>query len=282
MLSHLFDRKDRYNTVVDVTPVISESWITQFNTHNRKLVEAHAARLGGEMKAGRWQLNHQGIAFSENRVLLDGQHRLWAVVLSGCTVPMRVFFNEQANSIGTIDAIRARTNDEIITLAGGLGVVTKSELAALRAMLTGIDNQRRLSAGEEAELLAIHREAIAFALNILPAGRFRGVANAVTRGVMARAFYSASRDKLRHFADVLRSGIASSEDDQPITLLFKFLIDTDSGRYGRPEFRERYGKTSRALSAYLRGERIGRLYSATSELFPLPDSASPSKVRRAS
>ena len=66
MLMHLFDRKDRYNTVVDLSPPIAESWLTQCNTHNRKLVEAHAERLAGEMKADRWQLNHQGIAFSEN------------------------------------------------------------------------------------------------------------------------------------------------------------------------------------------------------------------------
>ena len=273
MLMHLFDRKDRYNTVVDLSPPIAESWLTQCNTHNRKLVEAHAERLAGEMKADRWQLNHQGIAFSENRVLLDGQHRLWAVVLSGCTVPMRVFFNEQANSIGTIDAIRARTNDEIITLSGGLGLVTKSELATLRAMLTSMNTQQRLASGQEAELLARHRDAVNFAQEILPAGRFRGVATAVTRGVLARASYSASPDKLRHFADALRSGIASSEDDQPITLLFKFLIESDGGHRGRPEFRERYGKTARALSAYLRGERLHRLYAATSELFPLPDEA---------
>ena len=33
---------------------------------------------------------------------------------------------------------------------------------------------------------------------------------------------------------------------------------------------EIYGKTERALSAFLTGERISLLYAATSELFPLP------------
>ena len=43
------------------------------------------------------------------------------------------------------------------------------------------------------------------------------------------------------------------------------------GRRGRPEVRERYGKTERALQAYLAGEQLGKLYAATTELFPLPE-----------
>ena len=117
-MKHLFDRKDRYCLIVDISPEIAETWITECNSHNRKLVESHAQRLAGEMKADRWRLTHQGIAFDTNGVLIDGQHRLWAIVLSGKTIPMRVFFNEPADSLGAVDVIRARSNDEVITLAG--------------------------------------------------------------------------------------------------------------------------------------------------------------------
>jgi len=271
MIDKFFERSDQYNVVTDVTPAIAEAWLTQCNSHNRKLVDAHVEQLAGEMKAGRWRLTHQGIAFSTNRVLLDGQHRLWAVALSEMTVPMRVFFNEPAGSIGTIDAIRARSNDEIITLAGGLGVVTRGELATLRAMLTGLGTYNRMAPGEEAERLRLHRSAVEFAHTVLPAARFRGVATAVTRGVLARAYYSSSLGRLQHFADVLQTGIASEEEDHPIALLLKFLIETSHRRRGRPEVRERYGKTERALSAYINGEQLGKLYATTAELFPLPE-----------
>jgi hypothetical protein len=204
-------------------------------------------------------------------VLLDGQHRLWAVLLSGVTVRMRVFFNEPPESLGAIDTIRTRTNDEIISLSGGMGTVTKRELAILRAMLAGLARYDRRTPGEEAEILARHREAVAFANEILPSARYRGVATAMTQGVLARAFYSADLGKLRHFADVLQSGVASGEDDQPITLLLKFLLDSGHGRKGRPEAREHYGKTERALSAYLNAEQLTKLYTVTTEIFPLPE-----------
>ncbi len=274
MSEHYFLRKDPYSAVIDVTPAIADAWLCKCNSHNRKLVDGHVDRLVREMKAGRWRLTHQGIAFSSNRVLLDGQHRLWAVFLSGVTVPMRVFFNESPQSLEAIDAVHARSNDQIITLAGGVGEVGRKELATLRAMVTGLDSYMRMTAGEEAELLASYHEGLIFSHQVLPAARFRGVATAITRAVLARAFYSAELGSLRHFADVLRTGVADGTRDQPITLLLRFLVDAALGVRGRPETREKYGKVERALQAFLSGEQLGRLFASSAELFPLPDSES--------
>jgi hypothetical protein len=270
MFSRYFERRGAYCVILDITPAMADAWLSQCNSHNRKLVDAHVDRLAREMKAGRWRLTHQGIAFSTNRVLLDGQHRLWAVLLSGVTVPMRVFFNEPRESLEAIDAVQARSNDQIITLAGGLGEVGRVELAALRAMKTGLGSYMRMTAGEEAEFLLLYREGISFAHKILPASRLRGVATAVVRAVLARAFYSADPAVLQHFADVLRTGLATGPRDQPITVLLNFLICAAQQVRGRPDSREIYGKVERALVAYLTGEQLGRLYASTAELFPLP------------
>jgi hypothetical protein len=97
----LFARTERYSQVLEMTPALAEDFLTHCNTHNRTLADAHVETLANEMRAGRWQLTHQGIAFSPNRVLLDGQHRLWAVVMSGVTVPMRIFINEPPEAMAT-------------------------------------------------------------------------------------------------------------------------------------------------------------------------------------
>lgn len=52
---------------------------------NKTLVDSYAS----DMKRGRWGLSHQGIAFDEEDHLIDGQHRLWAVVKAG--VPILMF-----------------------------------------------------------------------------------------------------------------------------------------------------------------------------------------------
>jgi hypothetical protein len=269
MFEHYFERKDPYCVVIQVSPAMADAWLCQCNSHNRKLVDAHVDRLVREIRAGRWRLTHQGIAFSTDRVLLDGQHRLWAVFLSGVTVPMRVFFNEPPQSLEAIDAVQARSNDQIITLAGGLGEVGRMELATLRAMKTGLGSYVRMTAGEEAEFLSLYHEGISFAHKALPASRFRGVATAVTRGVLARAFYCADLTVLQRFAEVLRTGLADSTRDQPITVLLNFLIYIAQQVRRRCDPREIYGKTERALVAYITGEQLGRLYASSVELFPL-------------
>jgi hypothetical protein len=270
----LFARADRYNFVLDLTPEIADDWLMHCNPHNRKLMDNHVEYLASEMKAGRWRLTHQGIAFSTNRVLLDGQHRLWAVALSGVTVPMRVFVNEPPEAMEALDTGQRRRNDQILTLTAGLGEVTCKELATLRAMYMGF-GQRRRSPGEEGALLARHLDAVRFALECLGRReRVKNVATAMTRAVLARAWYSAEHAQLRHFADVLTSGRPLGEHDEPIMLLFQALVRMTHNRNAAGR-RECYSLTERALAAFLNRERLTRLYPARQELFPLPEEAQP-------
>ncbi|HPM22963.1 MAG TPA: hypothetical protein PLP66_03610 [Phycisphaerae bacterium] len=274
-LEELFAHTDRDNLVVELTPEMATDWIDHCNTHNRKLVDSHVEYLVEEMKAGRWRLTHQGIAFSSNRVLLDGQHRLWAAALAGITVPIRVFVNEPPEAMEVLDTGQRRRNDQILSLTAGLGDVTCNELSTLRAMYLGIGLTRRRSPGDEGTLLARHLDAVRFALACLGhQGRVKNVATAVTRAVLARAWYSADHAQLRHFADVLMSGRPIGEHDEPIMLLFQALARMAGNRKAASR-RECYGLAERALAAFLGHERLARLYPARQELFPLPEETQP-------
>lgn len=271
-LEQLFSREDRYNIVINITPEIAKDWLTHCNTRNRKLIDSNVKYLANEMTSGRWQLTHQGIAFSRERVLLDGQNRLWAVVVSGVTVPMRVFINENPETMEVLDTGQRRRNDQILTLSAGLGEITCDDVATLRAMFIRWRGTRRRSPGEEGQVLSRHPKAIRFAQECLyRVKKFKNVATAITRAVLARAYYSADHGLLRHFAEVLSTGRPASEHDEPVLLLFQFLISSRSR--GGAERYEYYRKTERALHAFLNRERIGRLYAATHELFPLPEDA---------
>ncbi len=273
-LEELFARTDRYNVVLNITPEIAEDWLTNCNTHNRPLSDAHVDYLAGEMKAGRWRLTHQGIAFSSNRVLLDGQHRLWAVALSGVTVPMMVAVNEPPDVMEVLDTGKVRPVTHILTLTANMGLITKNIMGTLHAMFLRRDSARRRSPGEERELLARHLDAVRFANEALSACKFPGVATAVTRGVLARAWYSADPERLREFAEALRNHRCGEDAGDPIRLLFDYLVKASSG-HARASRQEAYNKTERALSAFLNGERLTRLYAAPQELFPLPEEAQP-------
>lgn len=272
MLDHLFERKDRYDAIVMITPLIASAWLAKYNKRNRSLRQDHIRRLAEEMLAGRWRVTHQGIAFSSEPVLLDGQHRLAAVARAGIPVQMRVFFNEPADGMDVIDAnMVARTNLDVINLAGYVGQVSAKELATLRRMLAGLGCEERYTAKQEADLFMRHRDAIRFAHDNLTTCEVKNVCTSVTRAVIARAFYTEDHTKLAHFAEVLKSGLPTCEEDQPIILLFRYLVTDARSGHSDPVRRERYAKTERALDAYLRGERLKALRATSAELFPIPD-----------
>jgi len=263
--------KEPYNVVMEVSPDQAIRWL-EGNTRNRPVKQSHVNRLAGEIRNNRWQLSHQGIAFDTNGLLLDGQHRLWAIVEADRPVMLRVFFNEPAENKRVVDAGERRTNLDIMTMTGQVGEVTAKHLATLRAMLAGRSSRpARMSAGEESRLYTKHREAVEFAMRHLGASPIKGIATALTRAIIARAYYSASHNRLVHFCNILKSGIASSDEDCPALMLWQFLIRVANAGQADGVRRLRYAKTEWALVAFLEERVPKRLGSANGEMFPLPE-----------
>lgn len=94
---------EMYSEVITITPELAAKLLKEFNYNNRNINEIRARLYAEQMKAGKWRLTHQGIAFAKNGHLIDGQHRLEAVVRANIPVDMWVFFNCQNNSIGVDD-----------------------------------------------------------------------------------------------------------------------------------------------------------------------------------
>ena len=67
---------------VFITPEMAAKMLRD-NTGNRRVRHAHVQRLTDAMANGEWKETHQGVAVSESGKLIDGQHRLMAIVQSG-------------------------------------------------------------------------------------------------------------------------------------------------------------------------------------------------------
>lgn len=252
-----------------VTPVMAMNWLDNANPNNRRLSDAHVQRLARDMKSGEWVLTHEGLAFDPNGILLDGQHRLWAIVISETPVEMHIWRNVTRDALMAIDCGKARNLGDVLRLSGGHGQVDYAELAVLRAMLGGFSGPVSLTAAEAADALSKHSRAIAFAIEALP--RAKRITNATTRAVIARAYYSADHDRLVEFGRMLGAGVVPDDGAVGVVLLRQFLADNSSA--SRQTRLARYAKTERALVAFLNREPISRLYAASQEHFPLPEEA---------
>lgn len=84
----------------------------------RVVRQTWVSKLASDMKAARWHFTHQGIAFDEGGHLIDGQHRLLAIVESGCAVELMVTFNVPKSSFKTMDRHQRRNvADDLVTSA---------------------------------------------------------------------------------------------------------------------------------------------------------------------
>jgi hypothetical protein len=102
--------------VEKITPEMAANYL-KFNTDNyRKMKRPVVLRYAEEMKAGRWQLNGEAIEFNEDGTLINGQHRLAAIVYSGVTVELLVVRNVK-NHINVYDDGSNRTVDQMMNAA---------------------------------------------------------------------------------------------------------------------------------------------------------------------
>lgn len=112
-----------------VTPEMALRWLDG-NTGNRRIRAKVLARYVNDMRHGRWTPNSTAISIATNGRILNGQHRLTAVMQSGATVGMWVmtgmpedsYVNEDRGAGRTYaDQIRSQVGAESIVLAAALG-----------------------------------------------------------------------------------------------------------------------------------------------------------------
>lgn len=103
--------------VVNVTPGQAELWLAR-NTDNRRIRPASVARYARDMLAGRFVENGAGVCFAKDGTLLDGQHRLEAVVQTRAIVPMLIVRNLDRAVQDTIDDGSKRTLGDRFTFNG--------------------------------------------------------------------------------------------------------------------------------------------------------------------
>jgi hypothetical protein len=76
-------------SIENITPAKALAYLAR-NRINRPLRQKWVESLAQQITSGNWQLTHQGIAIAKSGELIDGQHRLSAVVLADKAVHMTV------------------------------------------------------------------------------------------------------------------------------------------------------------------------------------------------
>lgn len=100
-----------------VGPEQAEKWLEQ-NIANRSLRPSRVKEYATAMTEGRWLYTADPIRFDEDGRLIDGQHRLKAVVKSGCTIEMHVVRGLSRDAQDKVDTGAIRTAADALKVRG--------------------------------------------------------------------------------------------------------------------------------------------------------------------
>lgn len=103
---------------VRVTPEMAVR-LLEANQLNRPMADSHANRIAGQILEGKWRFNGDTIKISETGDVLDGQHRLWAIINSKTPVDTIIVSGIKRDAFATIDTIRKpRSLGDTVALSG--------------------------------------------------------------------------------------------------------------------------------------------------------------------
>jgi len=111
--------------IMVITPEIAKQYL-QRNTHNRKIQKAKVEHFVKLLLDGLWTVSNDNIAFDVNGVLVNGQHRLQAVIDSGISITQLVMFGVPESAQQYMDVGTPRTLNQALSLAGISGGAQKA------------------------------------------------------------------------------------------------------------------------------------------------------------
>ena len=121
--------------VEQVGPEEARAWLDPaVNRGNRNIVQDHVEAIARDIREGRWLLNVQPICFTQDGRLLNGQHRLKAVLEAGEPIEVLVMRGVPEAAFATYD-LQARRSPEIGDLlpAGTRGAAHFGDINVLNA-----------------------------------------------------------------------------------------------------------------------------------------------------
>lgn len=115
-ISELLTEGQIGSEVFAITPEVAAQWLEERNTDNRPMSGSIARNYARQIRQGAWRVTHQGIGFDSAGVLLDGQHRLKAIVDSETAVPMMVSWNLEREVFAALDTGKGRNAQDALSL----------------------------------------------------------------------------------------------------------------------------------------------------------------------
>lgn len=252
-------RTDDWMGWVEYTPEFAQWIINNRNADNpRKYRERKAKEYARDFENDKWSDSWDCIAFNKEGMMVNGQHRMHGIVISGKTVKLRTIFGMNNNSLGdtgmkrnAIEALHGRNAviPDVYDSRYGMGFVRQMSLLYLaiynptESELENLSNSKGLQkASAIFRMFDTHK---------------KGFRAALVAGI-AGAYMVTEDDRIFEFCETLITGISKDPCGACIIALRDWLMTeyTKGSRRDNPDATYAQG----AIRAYLNGNVAKRLY----------------------
>jgi hypothetical protein len=227
------------------------------NKSNRKIKHHHLDRLCEEIRSGRWKFNGDAIRVAVDGNLLDGQHRLEAVVATNTPIHSVLIEDLPVDVYDTIDSGSKRTAGDVLYILG------EKNPRSLAASLIVVDDLLR--SGDIVSRSASNAQVVGL-INKYPAIRDSlrwgdALKRLAPPSVVTALHYIfsvfSSPEKADTFFEFTETGINLTEWS-PIYLLRQRLINNATSK---SKLDKRYitALIIKAWNAWIKGQKIGAL-----------------------
>lgn len=109
--------RDTKLEIIEITPEIAEEFLSR-NRRNRRVRPERVTRYAEQIKDGEWMVSPDAVAFDYKGKLINGQHRLKAVIEAGEPARHIVAFGLQPDAFKISDVGVKRTGGDILRIEG--------------------------------------------------------------------------------------------------------------------------------------------------------------------
>lgn len=242
---------------------------------NRKLREGHLQKYMKQMQEGRFVWNGEPLIFDQGGRLLNGQHRLTAIVRTGVSCEMSISGGVSVEQFATMDTGAVRGGTDVLsiggfnyrpnTLAASIRIVLFLEGGGTSRSFHAVTNNDMLNAGERLwpEIEPWTLDLRDFNQSMLPLSMAWALGVILTR--------SANQTLVSDFLQAISKGDGLVAGDPRLTLRERLIRDAKtkyfSGEVGKLR---RLHMVARAWIAYMEGRSLSRIQLDPNELYSMP------------
>ena len=253
--------------VETITPHKAQAYLDASTHKNRTISESRVLSLAIDMEEGRFLLNGETIIFDDDCNVIDGSHRLNAVVLSRATIKSYVVRGAiHADSFETIDSGGMRNGGDVLGISGIVNaqVVSTACNWLFRLKTNNLMSRKSLN---NSQFVKFHNENPGLTESVRMATRTKKLCSVGIMGALHYLFAKKNAALADAFVDQLATGAELSDTD-PIYHLRETFIRDAAKRHERMGAMYRMAVTIKAWNALRNEQEVKALRWATAEKFP--------------